>query len=172
MATNGDVASGIEQTVWRIDPARSSVEFEVPHAWGLTRVKGEFDRYDGTLDLRSKPAIKLMVNADSINTNNKKRDKHLRSDDFFDVEGHPLVHFTSDTATLDDGRLTLTGTLRAAGASEPLQLVATLRQAGPELEIEATADVDQRRLGMTYNFMGMIRTPAKLVVRGRLVLDT
>jgi polyisoprenoid-binding protein YceI len=82
------------------------------------------------------------------------------------------VHFTSDTATLDDGRLTITGTLRAAGASEPLQLVATLRQVGPELEIEATADVDQRRLGMTYNFMRMIRTPAKLVVRGRLVLDT
>ncbi len=168
MATNG----GVEQTVWRIDPARSSVEFEVPHAWGLAKVKGQFDRYDGTLDLRSTPAIKLTVTADSINTKNAKRDKHLRSDDFFGVEAHPLVHFTSDTARLDDEHLTIAGTLRAAGVSEPLQLVATLRPVGQELDIEATADLDQRRLGMTFNFMGMIRTPARLVVRGRLVLDT
>ena len=168
MATN----AGVEQTVWRIDPARSSVEFEVPHAWGLAKVKGHFDRYDGTLDLRSTPAIKLTVTADSINTKNEKRDKHLRSGDFFDAEAHPLVHFTSDTATLDDEHLTITGTLRAAGVSEPVQLVATLRPVGQELDIEATADVDQRRFGMTFNFMRMIRTPARLVVRGRLVLDT
>lgn len=109
---------------------------------------------------------------DSINTKNEKRDKHLRSDDFFGVANHPLVHFTSDTATLDDEHLTITGTLRAAGVSEPLQLVATLRPVGRELDIEATAEVDQRRLGMTFNFMGMIRTPARLVVRGRLVLDS
>jgi polyisoprenoid-binding protein YceI len=167
MATNG----GVLQTIWRIDPTRSSVEFEVPHAWGLTKVKGQFERYDGTLDLRSTAAIKLTVNADSINTKNKKRDKHLRSDDFFGAEAHPLVHFISDTATLDDEHLTVAGTLRAAGASEPVQLVATLRPVGHELDIEATADVDQRRLGMTFNFMGMIRTPARLIVRGRLVLD-
>jgi polyisoprenoid-binding protein YceI len=79
MARNG----GVEKTMWRIDPARSSVEFEVPHAWGLVTVKGQFDSYDGTLDLRSTPAIKLTVTADSINTKNEKRDKHLRSDDFF-----------------------------------------------------------------------------------------
>jgi polyisoprenoid-binding protein YceI len=176
MAINGDVSrvepSGLTQTVWRIDPSRSSVEFQVPHAWGLAKVKGQFDRYEGTLDLRSEPAIELTVNADSINTKNEKRDKHLRSDDFFGVQAHPLVHFTSDSATLDDEHLTIMGTLRAAGANEPLQLVATLRPVDQELEIEATANVDQRRLGMTFNFVGMIRTPAKLVVRGRLVRDT
>ena len=75
----------------------------------------------------------------------------------------------SETATLDGERLTVTGELSAAGRSEPLYLVATLRRVGPELEIEAIAEVDQRRLGMTYTLMGMIRTPAKLAVRGRLV---
>jgi polyisoprenoid-binding protein YceI len=52
-------ARNIEQTAWRIDPARSSVEFEVPVALGLPKVKGHFDRYDGSLDLRRTPAISL-----------------------------------------------------------------------------------------------------------------
>jgi polyisoprenoid-binding protein YceI len=165
-------ARGIEQAVWRIDPARSSVEFEVPIAGGLTKVKGRFDRYDGTLDLSRSPAITLRIDAASVNTENARRDKHLRSDDFFGVQAHPHVLFLSETATLHGERLTVTGRLCAAGHSEPLHLVATLRHAGQELEIEATAEVDQRRLGMTYSLMGVIGTPAKLAVRGRLVRDS
>jgi polyisoprenoid-binding protein YceI len=171
MATSGDVASGIERTAWRIDPARSSVEFEVPAAWGLQKVKGQFDRYDGTLDLRRDPAIRLSIDAESISTNNARRDKHLRSDDFFGVEAHPDVLFVSDNATLDGDHMTITGKLRAGGGSEPLQLVATLRRVGSELEIEAAAEVDQRRLGMTYRAMGMVGAPSRLAVRGRLVPD-
>lgn len=165
-------APGIERAVWRIDPARSSVEFAVPSAWGLSNVKGRFDRYEGTLDLRRDPAIELAIDAGSIDTNNARRDKHLRSDDFFGVEAHPQVRFLSETATLDGERLTVTGELRAAGECEPLYLVATLRRVGPELEIEATAEVDQRRLAMTFSPMGMIRTPTKLAVRGRLVRES
>jgi polyisoprenoid-binding protein YceI len=168
MATNGDVARA-EHTVWRIDPTRSSVEFDVPSAWGVTKVRGQFERYDGTLDLRRDPAIELTIDADSVSTNNARRDKHLRSDDFFGVEAHPDVLFLSDAATLDGERLTVTGKLRAGGRSEPLHLVATLRPVGPELEIEASAEVDQRRLGMTYRLMGLVGIPTRLTVRGRLV---
>ena len=42
----------IGRTRWRIDPARSSVEFRTPTFWGLVTVKGGFERYGGTLDLR------------------------------------------------------------------------------------------------------------------------
>ena len=181
MATSGDIsraeapgplaARAVEQTVWRIDPARSTVSFAVPAFWGLTTVKGRFDRYDGTLDLRRTPAIELTIDADSINTNNARRDKHLRSDDFFGVQAHPHVRFVSDTATLEGDRLTVTGELRAGGGKEPLHLVATLRHVGPELHIEATAEVDQRQLGMTFSPLGMIGTPTKLTVRGRLVCE-
>jgi polyisoprenoid-binding protein YceI len=165
-------ARDIEQTAWRIDPARSSVEFEVPVALGLPKVKGHFDRYDGTLDLRRTPAISLRIDAGSVNTENARRDKHLRSDAFFGVEAHPHVLFLSETATLDGEQLTVTGRLGAAGDSEPLELVATLRQVGQELEIEATTEIDQRRLGMTYTLMGVIRTPSRLTVHGRLVQDS
>jgi polyisoprenoid-binding protein YceI len=163
------VTRSIEQTAWRIDPARSSVEFEVPSFWGLVKVKGRFDRYDGTLDLRRTPAVELTIDATSLDTKNARRDKHLRSDDFFGAEAHPHVRFVSESARLAGERLTVTGTLHAAGASAPLEVTATLRQVGPELEIEGTAEIDQRRLGMTLTVLGAIGRPAKLVVRGRLV---
>ena len=53
-----------------------------------------------------------------------------------------------------------------------VHIVATLRPAGPELEIEAAAEVDQRRLGMTYRLMGLVGAPTRLAVRGRLVADS
>jgi polyisoprenoid-binding protein YceI len=175
MRTAAD-APGSDLTAWRIDPERSSVEFQVPSFWGgLIQVRGRFDRYDGTLDLRRTPAIELTIDAASLNTNHARRDKHLRSDDFFGVATHPHVRFVSDSATLDGERLTVTGRLHAAGGSAPLDVVATLREAGPdrlggpELEIEATAAIDQRQLGMTFTALGMVGTPAKLAVRGRLV---
>jgi polyisoprenoid-binding protein YceI len=165
-------ARGIEDTAWRIDPERSSVEFEVPIALGLPKVNGRFDHYRGTLDLRRSPAITLRIDAGSVNTENARRDKHLRSDTFFGAAAHPHVVFESETATLDGERLTVTGRLSVAGASEPLELVATLRRVGDELEVEAATEVDQKRLGMTYTLMGAIRTPSRLAVRGRLVQDS
>ena len=74
---------------WRIDPTRSSVEFRTRTLWGLATVKGHFERYDGTLDLERSPAIELTIDADSLNTKNDFRDRHLRSADFFDVEEPP-----------------------------------------------------------------------------------
>jgi polyisoprenoid-binding protein YceI len=89
-----ELASG----AWRVDPARSSVEFHVPHFWGLITVKGRFERYDGTLDLQSQPAVQLTIQADSLDTSNRKRDQHLRSADFFDAEREPQVRFVSNSA--------------------------------------------------------------------------
>jgi polyisoprenoid-binding protein YceI len=154
---------------WRIDPARSSIEFQVRHFYGLVTVKGRFSRYAGTLDLSDQPAVELTIEADSLDTKHRKRDKHLRSDDFFDVEHHPQVRFVSETADLDGERLIVRGRLHAGAASVPLAVKATLRQDADELEVQASAEVDQRQLGMTYSPLGMIRTPSRLIVHGRLV---
>jgi hypothetical protein len=51
----------------------------------------------------------------------------------------------------------------------PLDLTAMVTSVGEEFEIEAHAEVDQRRLGMTYSPLGMLRPPARLVLRGRLL---
>ena len=121
-------------TRWRIDPARSSVEFRTPTLWGLAKVKGHFDRYDGTLDLERDPAITLTIDAASLDTHNRLRDRHLRSADFFDVANHPQVRFVSDSATLDGERLNVRGRLYAGGESIPLRL-------------ERPPDADRRRAG-------------------------
>jgi len=110
-----------------------------------------------------------VIDADSLNTKQKQRDKHLRSGHFFDVAKHPKVTFEADTATLDDATLTASGRLHAAGKHIPLNVDATITPVGGEFEIEATALIDHRELGMTWSPLGITRTPSKLIVRGRLV---
>jgi polyisoprenoid-binding protein YceI len=160
---------GIAVGEWRLDPARSSVEFRVHSIYGLVTVKGGFTRYCGTLDLAASPAIKLVIEADSVDTGNAKRDEHLRTADFFDAAEHPQVRFEADAATLGGEGLATQGVLHAAGGEAPLDLTATVRPVGDEFELEAVATVDQRELGMTWSPLGMVRAPAKLLVRGRLV---
>jgi polyisoprenoid-binding protein YceI len=68
----------IERTRWRIDPERSSVEFHVRHLWRLQTVKGRFERYEGILDLAAESSIELTIEADSLSTNQAKRDQKSR----------------------------------------------------------------------------------------------
>src|SRR3954453_7846168 len=95
-ASTPAAAADIADVAWRLDPARSSVEFHVRHFYGLMTVKGEFADYDGTLELGATPAVELTIHAASLDTKRAKRDEHLRSDDFFDVEHHPQVRFVSE----------------------------------------------------------------------------
>jgi polyisoprenoid-binding protein YceI len=169
--TNASETKSLTQGRWRIDPERSSVEFRTPTLWGLTTVKGHFERYDGSLDLRRSPAIELTIDAGSITTKNGFRDRHLRSADFFGVENHPVVSFVSDSATVDGERLRVSGRLEAAGTSLPLELDASLRPVGDEFEIDARTYADHRKLGMSHGMLGMIPTPSELIVHGRLVRD-
>ena len=163
------VAAPIADGAWRLDPARSSVAFHVRHFYGLMTVKGEFADYDGTLELSAEPAVELTIQAASLNTQMAKRDEHLRSGDFFDVENHPQVRFSSDSAELDGDKLRVQGRLEAAGRSIPLEFDASVREVDGELEIEAVTEADHRELGMTWSPLGILRAPSKLIVRGRLV---
>jgi polyisoprenoid-binding protein YceI len=169
--THPSPTQSTSQGTWRIDPARSSVGFQTPTLWGRATVNGQFGRYAGSLDLQRSPAIELTIDAASLTTKNKLRDRHLRSADFFDIDNHPMVGFVSESVTLNGKQLHVRGRLEAAGESVPLELDATLRPVGDEFEIDARTSADHRKLGMSHGMLGMIPTPSELIVHGRLVRD-
>jgi polyisoprenoid-binding protein YceI len=109
---------------WKVDAAHTTVGFSVSHLF--TSVQGRFDQFDGTIvfDPADPKAtvVRGTVEAASINTNNAKRDKHLRSGDFFDTEKFPKIEFESTQVTLADdagrtgkiaGNLTIHGVTKA-----------------------------------------------------------
>ena len=169
LTTTPGASARITDGAWQLDPTRSSVEFHVRHFYGLLIVKGEFADYDSRLNLVSTPAVELALQAASLYTKQAKRDEHLRSKDFFDVENHPQVRFISESAEPDGDTLRVQGQLEAAGRSIPLVFDATVREVDGELEIEAVTAADHRELGMTWSSLGIMRAPSKLIVRGRLV---
>jgi polyisoprenoid-binding protein YceI len=159
-------------TRWRLDPSASTAEFRVPHFWGLVTVKGHFEHLDGRLetDDGQQRTMTLTIDAASLHTGIRKRDKHLRSAAFFDTQNHPEVRFRSTgvSDTPDHRRLRVEGELEVAGERVPLQLEPTIRQTKDQLDIEVTTTVDQRLLGITWSPLGMTSTPATLTVHARL----
>jgi len=155
---------------WVVDPSRSTVEFGVKTFWGMKTVTGRFTRFGGiysTVD--GEATIELVIDSDSLDTGNTKRDRHLRGTDFFHVEQHPHVHFTSARVMdIENGRLWVEGTLEAAGETVPVSFEASRHDIGDDLELEATTTVDQRLLGMTHSPLGMLRAPSSLHVKARM----
>ena len=158
---------------WTADPARTTVEFEVEHFWGLHTVRGRFRRFDGVYVVGTAGLeIELTIDAASVDTGNAARDKHLRSPDFFDVDANPQVRFTSTRITgLGNGHVHVRGELEAAGAPVPVAFDASVRVIDGELELEATTTVDQRRFGMSQGPLRNVRPPAKVHVKARLVRE-
>lgn len=85
-------------TKWKIDKAHSKIAFQVSHFF--TPVSGQFQEY--TSDIYFDPAnleessVNLEIMVNSIDTDNRKRDGHLRSPDFFNAEKYPKIVFTSN----------------------------------------------------------------------------
>jgi polyisoprenoid-binding protein YceI len=169
--TSTDQAQRPPNTRWRLDPSASTAEFRVPHFWGLVTVKGHFERLDGYLELddRGQRQMTLTIDAASLHTGIRQRDKHLRSSDFFDTDSHPKMRFRSTSVSdIADNRLRVDGELEAAGQRLALTLEPTIHQTNDQLEIDVTTTVDQRQLGMTWSPLGMTKSPATLIVHASL----
>ena len=117
---------------WTLDVAGSTVEFKVRHIWGLITVLGHFDRFGGTYTVGpDSRQIELTIDADSLDTGRRQRDKHLRSADFFHVTEHPQTRFRSNSVVdAGDGTLRVSGDLEAAGKTVALSFDATVREIG------------------------------------------
>jgi polyisoprenoid-binding protein YceI len=94
-ATDGNT---VEADEWSIDTAHSNINFTITHFF--TPVDGSFEEYSSEIyfdpsDLENS-SIDVTIPVSSINTENDRRDNHLKSDDFFNAEEWPNIHFVSN----------------------------------------------------------------------------
>jgi polyisoprenoid-binding protein YceI len=110
---------------YTIDPSHSTAEFSVRHLM-ISNVKGRFGKLSGTVDLDverpSASTVDVTIDATSIDTREEKRDAHLRSPDFFDVEKFPTLTFKSTSVAKTEDGFTVVGDLTMRGVTHPVTL--------------------------------------------------
>ncbi|MCX6150524.1 MAG: YceI family protein [Ignavibacteriales bacterium] len=102
-----------QTTNWKFDKSHTQIKFSITHLV-ISSVTGNFKKFDGTVttngDDFSTAKIEFTAETNSINTDNEKRDAHLKSDDFFNAEKFPQIKFVSKSMKkVDDNKYELTG---------------------------------------------------------------
>jgi polyisoprenoid-binding protein YceI len=118
------------QTNWKVDASHSKLGFSVTHLM-VSETEGRFKLYEGTVSSKSETdftdaKIDFSVDVSSINTDDEKRDGHLKGADFFDVEKFPKITFkaTSMKPGKIKGTYDLEGDLTMHGVTKKAKLTA------------------------------------------------
>lgn len=146
---------------WRFDPEHTRIGFSARHAM-ITTVRGAFNDVEGTIDLDtddlSRSSVTVRLRAASVDTRNDKRDEHLRSPDFFDVEAHPEIVFVSSTIDeVEENNFMVVGDLAIRGTTKqvaiPIELLGVNRDPMGNLRagFEATRRLNRRDYGLEWN---------------------
>jgi polyisoprenoid-binding protein YceI len=153
-------ATAVPTGTWAVDPAHSRLEFQVKHL-GIATVHGNFADFEGSLeigdDLASAKAHGT-VNVASVNTDEQKRDDHLRSPDFFHVDEHPRIEFESTAIELlDENTFRITGDLTLHGVTREIELDAEITGTEEDpwgnerVGLEISGELNRGDYGMTFN---------------------
>lgn len=143
---------------YNIDPAHSSVGFEVRHM-GIATVRGAFRKFQGSVDATGDaPVLQGSVEVSSIDTGEAQRDGHLISPDFFDVENHPEITFHSTAGDAVDGdRVRLSGEITMKGITKPIELTGVVAEGGTDpwgnerIGLELEGVIDRREFDLKWN---------------------
>ena len=146
---------------WKIDTSHSQVGFSVRHMMML-KVHGRFGKWDGSLHLDdadpTKSSVEVNVDVASIDTNEEKRDGHLRSADFFDAEKFPKMTFKSkQVKDAGGGKLDVTGDLTIHGVTKEVVLHATHAGKGKDpwgnerVAFEGHTTINRNDFGLKWN---------------------
>ena len=119
----------LAQTKWNVDAVHSNVKFTVTHLV-ISEVEGAFKVFSGTINSSTPDfngaSIEFTVDVNSINTDNEMRDKHLKSDDFFNAEKFPKMTFKSTSFKKVSGnKYLLIGTLTIRDITKPVRVDVT-----------------------------------------------
>jgi polyisoprenoid-binding protein YceI len=146
---------------YEVDPSHTQVMFKVRHM-GVSTVTGKFNRFAATFAYdAADPAsswVTATIDAASIDTDNDRRDNHLRSGDFFAADSFPNLTFQSTRVEpAGEGRLRVAGDLSIRGVTKPIVLVVTLEgattgQGGrPVTGWTAEATINRKDYGLAWN---------------------
>ncbi|HLR25365.1 MAG TPA: YceI family protein [Fodinibius sp.] len=171
------------QDSWVEDPAHSKLGFTVTHL-GIADVTGYFDDYGVTIEASeedfSDAKVELSVQTASINTRVEKRNDHLKSPDFFNVEKYPAMTFKSTgIREIADNKYELTGDLTLHGLTKPVTVTMVYRgtvqnemtQGNLKAGIQITATIDRSEFDLGSNFPPpMISNEVRIKADGEFML--
>jgi polyisoprenoid-binding protein YceI len=146
---------------WNIDTSHSGVHFAVRHMI-ISKVRGAFERWQGVIDFDpqnpSASKVSVRIEAASIDTRDEKRDAHLRSSDFLDVEKHPAVTFESTKVEKVKGdQYRVLGDFTLHGVTRPVELTAELLGNGKDpwgnerIAFQAQTSINRKDFGLHWN---------------------
>lgn len=120
---------------YKIDPSHSELEFEVTHMV-ISEVKGNFNEFDGTMkwdqENPKNSSVEVVIQTKSIDTDDKKRDDHLRSPDFFNAEKNPTLTFKSKSIEKKGDQYQVKGDLAMNGVTREVTFPFTVK--GPVVD--------------------------------------
>jgi len=161
---------------WVIDTEGSRAEFAVKHLWGAATVHGSLGPVSGEASVGADGTITaaLSIDAASLSTNNKVRDAHLRSADFFDVKHHPEVIVTVTAAkpasSADLAALDCRGVIEAGGRVQPVGFLAKVSGVTQDsVVLQAELLVDRTGFAMTWGPIGIVSATARSTVVVRFI---
>jgi polyisoprenoid-binding protein YceI len=113
--------------VWSFEKSHCKISFSVAH-FGISETEGQFKKFDGSITTTkndfSDAQIDFSVDVNSINTDDEKRDNHLKSPDFFDAAKFPTLHFKSKSMkSVGKNKYKLYGDFTMHGVTKPVSLV-------------------------------------------------
>jgi polyisoprenoid-binding protein YceI len=149
-----------EITTYAIDPVHSTAEFVIRHLM-ITKVRGNFAAFTGTIELQANRdipyAVQATIDASSVSTRESQRDAHLKSADFFDVEKYPTIEFASTRIEGTTGDFTIHGKLTMHGVTRDVALKAEFEGRGPDpyggqrIGYTASTTINRKDYGLTWN---------------------
>jgi polyisoprenoid-binding protein YceI len=144
---------------YALDSAHTSATFKVRHIF--TKVPGRFQKVEGTLNLDeanlANSTVEVTIPANSVDTDNDRRDGHLQSEDFFFAEKHPNITFKSKKVTLgESGKFQIVGDLTMRGVTKEVTLNAEnlgMASMGPNkvASFAAVTTVNRKDYGINWN---------------------
>jgi polyisoprenoid-binding protein YceI len=142
---------------WTVDGGHSSVVFRVKHA-NASWFQGMFDKVDGKVTFDpAKPeatSVQLTIPVDSVDTNDQKRDAHLKNQDFFNSKENPEITFRSTSIKAEGAVLQVTGELAMAGKTKtvtiPVEKTGEGEFYGKRVGFSTTFTIKRSEFGMTY----------------------